>query len=174
MFLEEEIIALRALEPEDKNLLYEWENDTALWKVSETLIPFSKFILEQFINESTKDIYEAKQLRLVICMKENGAAIGAVDLFEFDPFHLRCGVGIVITAQHRNKGYATKALELTKKYAFNILKLHQLYCNISENNKQSLALFQGVGFKITGRREQWLKNDEQWENLCLLQLINPR
>ena len=30
-FLEDEVIRLRALEPEDLELLYRWENDSALW-----------------------------------------------------------------------------------------------------------------------------------------------
>ena len=31
--MESELIRLRALEPEDVNILYKWENDTEIWKV---------------------------------------------------------------------------------------------------------------------------------------------
>jgi len=40
-----ENINLRALEPSDLDVLYNWENDTSIWKVSQTIAPFSKNIL---------------------------------------------------------------------------------------------------------------------------------
>ena len=35
--LENERVCLRALEPEDLELLYRWENDSELWEVGNTL-----------------------------------------------------------------------------------------------------------------------------------------
>ena len=64
-----ELIQLRALEPEDLNRLYRWENDSSIWSVSGTLMPFSKFILEEFVNQAHQDIYTNKQLRLIIDLK---------------------------------------------------------------------------------------------------------
>ena len=31
-----ENISLRALEPEDLDLFYQWENDSSIWKISQT------------------------------------------------------------------------------------------------------------------------------------------
>ena len=42
-------VLLRALEPEDVELLYGWENDSDLWQVSNTIAPYSKYVLTQFI-----------------------------------------------------------------------------------------------------------------------------
>ena len=39
--MENELIRLRALEPDDVQVLYKWENDTEVWKVSNTIVPFS-------------------------------------------------------------------------------------------------------------------------------------
>ena len=61
MFIESPLVYLRAIEPKDINVLYEWENDLKLWPVSFTQIPFSKFILEEFVNASHQDIYTNKQ-----------------------------------------------------------------------------------------------------------------
>ena len=44
-FLESENICLRAPEPEDLELLYEWENDSSLWIAGNTRAPYSKFQL---------------------------------------------------------------------------------------------------------------------------------
>ena len=55
--LESVNIKLRAPEPEDIDLLYEWENNTEIWYLSNTLTPFSKYSLKKFIEHSHLDIY---------------------------------------------------------------------------------------------------------------------
>lgn len=150
-------ISLRPLEPEDLELLYQWENDSRIWQVSNTLAPFSRFILRQYIEESHRDIYEAKQLRLII-QNEAGKAVGAIDLFDFEPFHQRAGIGILIYAEaDRRLGYAADALELMCRYASETLGLHQLYANIGENNPASVSLFEKAGFQLCGTKKEWLK-----------------
>ena len=171
-------LRLRALEPSDLDLLYSWENNMEIWNVSNTITPFSKYILNKYIESSHQDIYEAKQLRLIIEAKNQSSLmfhpVGAIDLFDFDPFHSRAGIGILIhDAEERNKGYATEALKLLVKYSFETLQLHQLYCNIAAANLASIQLFQRLGFKIVGIKEQWLKMRNGWENELMLQLINP-
>ncbi|HEX8515781.1 MAG TPA: GNAT family protein [Bacteroidia bacterium] len=164
-------ILLRALEPEDIDLLYAWENDTKNWNVSNTQTPFSRFLLEQYITTSHVDIYSAKQLRLMICKLE-GTAVGSIDLFDFDPNHLRAGIGILIAEKtDRRKGYASEALDLLVRYSFELLNLHQLYCNITTDNESSILLFQKHGFQITGIKKQWIRNGNEYKDELLLQLI---
>lgn len=39
------LIHLRAIEPEDLDVLYNIENDTEVWNVSTTNVPYSRYIL---------------------------------------------------------------------------------------------------------------------------------
>ena len=94
-FLSNDTITLRAIEPEDIELLFSWENDPEIWEVSHTLVPYSKYILALYIKNADKDIYESKQLRLMIDTAD-GKTIGAIDLFDFEPYHSRVGVGLLI------------------------------------------------------------------------------
>ena len=94
--MENELIRLRALEPDDVQVLYKWENDTEVWKVSNTIVPFSKYMLLQFIANQQRDIFETRQLRLIIESKQSGKPVGAIDLFDLDPYNCRAGVGILI------------------------------------------------------------------------------
>ena len=55
--INDDIIRLRALEPEDLECLYQWENDMDLWEVSDTLTPFSLFTLKKYIETCHLDIY---------------------------------------------------------------------------------------------------------------------
>lgn len=170
MLLENKNISLRALETEDIDLLYKWENNTEIWEVSQTQVPFSKYVLRQYLEVAHHDIYVTKQLRLVIENAEK-QAVGLVDLFDFEPYHLRTGVGIFIHKHFGNRGYASEALGLLKNYVKQSLGLHQLYANIQAHNEKSLALFQKQGFVAVAVKQDWLKTATGWENEILLQCI---
>jgi diamine N-acetyltransferase len=149
-------ISLRPLEPSDIELLYKWENDLDIWELSNTKTPFSRHILAQYLMEAAKDIYETKQLRLII-QNEALEAVGAVDLFDFEPYHMRAGVGILIhNKAHRKKGYASNALTALSIYAFEVLGLHQLFANITTDNTDSIKLFEKCGFSQTGCKKDWV------------------
>ncbi len=170
--LENNHIRLRALEPEDLETLYAWENDMSIWHLSNTLTPFSKYTLKRYLEDSKIDIYESKQLRLIIELKINSRPVGAIDLFDFEPFHQRAGVGILISNEDdRKHGYASEAIQLIIMYSFSTLGLKQLYCNISEDNQQSIKLFIKNGFVITGQKLDWLRNGDNWIAEYFLQLI---
>src|SRR5574344_12859 len=154
-------VRLRALEKEDLLKLYLWENDMDLWAGGNTAAPISKYTLALFIQESGKDIYETKQLRLMIQNRDN-KVVGAVDLFDFDPVHARAGVGIFIDRDFRSRGYANEAITLIKRYASEVLFLHQLYCTIDVNNQASIHLFKETGFVETGCQKSWLRGRDHW------------
>ncbi len=170
MLLAKNDIQLRALEPEDLEFLFKIENDTSFWEVSGTKTPFSKYILKQYIANSHMDIYEAKQLRMVIETKQK--PIGLVDLFDFEPQHQRAGIGILIDSDYQHKGYASLALELMLDYSFTILQLHQVYANIETKNIASIKLFTKAGFELVGIKKQWNKIPKGYQDEALYQLIN--
>ncbi len=171
IILSKDDLVLRSLEPEDLSFLYRIENDTSIWKVSNTVAPYSKYVLKQYIENSHHDIYTNKQLRLIICIKGFDTAVGAIDLFDFDPFHLRAGVGIVIDKSFQNQGLASKALTVLIQYCFEHLKLHQVYCNVTEDNLASIQLFTGAGFEKIGVKKDWVRGDNGWLDEAVYQLI---
>ena len=68
MMLSGGAVRLRAVEPEDAELLYEWENDPAVWAVSGTTEPFSREQIQRFIERQASggDLLRTGQLRLMI------------------------------------------------------------------------------------------------------------
>jgi len=164
-------IRFRALEPDDIDLLYAWENDSEIWEVSNTFEPFSKYILAKYIKDSQHDIYESKQVRMII-ETIKGKAVGAIDLFDFDPFHFRAGVGILIhDKKDRKMGYANDALQLLCTYSATHLRLHQLYANISVDNLISIQLFKNNGFELTGTKKDWRRTMDGWKTELFFQKV---
>lgn len=164
-------IILRPLEPEDVDILYKWENNIELWELSNTRTPFSKYILNEYIKNSTKDIFEIKQLRLIIENWERHP-IGAIDLFDYDPYHMRAGVGILIhNKEFRNRGYASDALIALADFALNSLGIKQLFANIAADNDISVHLFEKAGFVKSGVKKYWLKTATGWKDEYFFQKI---
>lgn len=164
-------ISLRALEPSDLQFLFDIENDVTNWEISSTQTPYSKFLLEKYLENSHQDIYEAKQLRLVIADKENNAPIGLIDLFDFNPLHRRAGIGLIVQQKYRQNGAASDALELLISYAFHYLNLHQLYANIALDNEISRALFERFKFERVGIKKDWIFSNQKYKDESLYQLI---
>ncbi|MDR4988941.1 MAG: GNAT family N-acetyltransferase [Bacteroidales bacterium] len=170
MKLEGKHILLRPVEIDDLNHLYQWENDTENWHTSNNLNPFSRFFLEQYILNAQNNIYEDKQLRLVIVTRQH-KQIGIIDLFEFDPHHKRAAVGIILAPDERKKGYGSEALQVLLEYAKSVLHLKQLYAGIGINNGPSIRLFQKAGFEITGTRKSWRLHENQWIDEHFMQIM---
>lgn len=168
-------VKLRALEPEDLELLYDWENNQSNWTISNTISPYSKYTLKRYMENSHKSIYETGQLRLMIESISDELTIGTIDIFDYDPFHNRAGLGILIANEsYRRKGYATQALICLIDYCFKTLQLHQLYCNILANNVESMDLFKKQGFFESGIKKEWIKTSDGYLDEHSFQLISRK
>lgn len=172
--LENEIVKLRSLEQDDLDLLFSVENNCRYWEVSNTLTPFSRDLLNQYLKNAHQDIYEARQLRLVICRKSDSIIVGLIDLFDFNPQHNRAGIGILILDQYQHNGYAKSTLDLFLNYAFKHLDLHQIYADIPLDNKSSLSLFHKLNFKEVGVKKSWIKTNGKFKDVAMLQILNPK
>jgi len=171
MFLYSQKIFLRALEPSDVELLYKWENDPEIWKISQTLVPYSKYTLKQFVDSAQEDIFTVKQVRFMINLMYTKETIGILDVFDIDFLNSRAGIGIIIDKNHRNQELGTEAVLLATTYLFNTLHLHQIYCNVVRYNEISLKLFQKCGFSAIGTKRDWVKTQNGFEDVIMLQLI---
>ncbi|MDR2058403.1 MAG: GNAT family N-acetyltransferase [Dysgonamonadaceae bacterium] len=168
---ENDKIILRALEPEDLDVLYKWENDSTLWRNGITLTPYSKFALRDYLSNSTLDIFQTRQLRLMIEEKKSGDSIGTIDLYDFDPMNLRAGIGILIDAAYRRQGLGLQSLKLMEEYAFRFLLLKQLYAYVPIRNMPSYKLFSQGGYEETGLLRSWIKTENGFIDVFFMQLI---
>lgn len=167
-------VLLRALEPSDIDVLYRLENDPQTWSVSDTLVPFSKHLLEKYIQNAHLDLYTVKQIRFMIVENTTSQAIGTIDLFDFDPYHQRIAVGVLIDSDYRQKGYASEALSLIEDYCFNILQVHQIYAHIGKENSESISLFEKHQFEQAGVKKEWRKTIHGWSDEFIYQKISKK
>ena len=165
-------IELRAVEPEDLDALYRWENDSSLWIYGSTVSPFSRYLLKQYIESYTADIIRDKQLRLIIMRKESRQVIGAIDCFDYDITNRKAAIGLLIDPDHKRQGFGRDALETFIEYAFRFLHLHQLYVHIPVCNTASIALFRTCGFHESTRLKDWIRLPQGYTDALIFQKFN--
>lgn len=161
-------VRLRAMEPEDLDLLYRIENDRELWGVGSTNVPYSRYTLHDFIANSSGDIYTDRQVRLIIENVE-GQTVGIADLVNFDAKNQRAELGLVIERTHRHHGYARSTLLQLADYALRVIHLHQLFVIISKDNQSCINLFQRNGYEISATLKDWLFDGQSYRDAVLMQ-----
>lgn len=172
-YMKKDSIILRALEPEDLEILYKWENDSSLWQFSNNIAPFSRYVLKEYIASSLQDdIFTSRQQRFMIVEQATGRPVGSIDLFDFEPLHRRVGLGMLIYEESdRAKGYGREAVEKVIEYCRQTLFVHNLYCDILSNNEGCLRLFEKLGFSPVGTKKEWVNIDGTWHDEKLYQII---
>ena len=163
-----EKVTLRAIEPEDLDLLYRIENDIRLWNVGATNVPYSRYTLHDYVATSANDIYADRQLRLMV-VNSHDEVVGMVDLVRFDPRHQRAEIGIIIIDDHRRRGYGLSAVASMCDYAAKVLHLHQLYAVVDADNAAACQLFRKAGFSQSATLTDWLLSDKSYHEALLMQ-----
>ena len=163
-------IHLRAIEPEDLDLLYRIENDDKLWNVGITNVPYSRYTLRDYVANASEDIYTDRQVRMMV-ENDQHEVVGIVDLVNFDPSNCRAEVGLIILDAFRRQGYGSRTLEVVAEYALNVVHLHQLYAYVDTNNDASLRLFQKMGFETSATIKDWLYDGRKYRDAVLMQRI---
>lgn len=169
--MKNDTIELRPLEPTDLDTLYNWENDSALWVVSDTVAPYSRAALWQYLENYTGDIFAQRQLRLMITLAGDGTPVGTIDFLNFDPLNNRAELGLFIASEHRGKGLGRQALELLTAYAREHLGLRQLYVFIALDNTVCLKMFEDYGYRRVGIIQSWVKRGSTYRDVALLQMV---
>lgn len=170
-FFSSERIRLRAMEPEDLEVMYAMENDPQTWDVTNFNVPYSKFVLRQYIENSQCDMFADRQLRMMVVRSEDDAVVGTIDITEFAPMHARGEIGIAIRREHQGNGYAKEALDLLCDYAFGFLHLKQLTAHVATDNPTSMRLFESCRFVRCGLLKEWWCVGGHFKDVVLLQRL---
>ena len=163
-------VHLRAIEPEDLDLLYRIENDQTLWHLGTSNVPYSRYSLHDYVATSSDDIYVDRQVRMIV---ENDASetVGIADVVNFDPANRRAEVGLIVMEAFRQQGYGSSVLSEIARYALGVLHLHQVYAFVDCRNEASLNLFRKMGYQESSVIADWLYDGCEYRDAVLMQLV---
>ena len=190
-------VRLRALEPEDVDRLYIWENDRDMWPFGGTRAPLSRHQLWEYATNYDANPFAAGQLRLIIelatapdnAIPQNSQSsqssqssqnsqnsqpspipCGVIDLYDIDPVNSRAMVGIMVVPQWRSRGIATRALELVGEYCRDILGLATIASEVASDNLPSIRLFgEKAAYRQVGERPSWYRRGERFVSTLMFQ-----
>lgn len=171
--LYDEKVRLRAMEPEDLELIYRIENMTDFWRQGAANVPYSRYAIRKFITESQNNLFVDGQVRFMVERQDTGATVGCVDLIAFNPLHHRAEVGILILPDQQHRGFARHALTVLCHYAHRFLQLRQLYAYVAEANSPATRLFASCSFEPACTLSDWLIDEYGPHAAILFQRIFP-
>ena len=149
-----DLLTLRALEPEDVDTIYLWENDVSEWYSRQNMTPASRYQIWQYIHSYDGSLYGGNQLRMMACLAD-GIPVGTVDLYDIDAANRRAWVGIYIAPQWRGRGYAHETLRQISQYAYDHLAIAHLAAEVAADNEPSCRLFEAAGYRLGGCLHAW-------------------
>ena len=162
-------IRLRALEPDDVDCIYLWENDPRMWRYGYAPAPLSRHLIWDYIHTYDADPFRAGQLRLIV--ECHGEPAGAVDLYDVDARHRRAMVGIMVDERYRRQGVGERALDLLHGYCRDTLGLNQLGAIIEAGNIASRGLFLAAGYRECGVLCRWFRTGKDFSDAVMFQLM---
>lgn len=164
-------VRLRALEPADADILYDWENDPRTWEASSRKWPVSLADVRALIEHSDLDIWQTRQARFMIESVDTAHTVGCIDIFDFDPLNMHCSLGVFIEPVSRGAGFATEAIMLIESFARNVLMVHSVNVTIAADNTSSIGLFSSAGYARAGVMRQNIRRSRTFVDEVLMQKV---
>ena len=114
-----------------------------------------------YLTDNQREDFEA----MLVCRREDLAIVGFFNLSQIVRRSLQNAyLGYAVGKPYAGQGYMREGLELVLRRAFTELRLHRIEANIQPDNRASLALAQGAGFRREGFSPRYLKIDGHWRD----------
>ena len=163
------MMKLRALEPEDLELLYTIENSPEMWDVSGfSATPYSRYALRRYIEDCCRDLSQAGEMRFVI--ENDGKGVGLIDLVNYSARDSRAEVSVAILREFRGKGLAHEAIKKLEELSRSQYRIRMLYAMVGEEeNSPVRKVFEESGFLPTAVLKEWHFRAGKYENVHVFQ-----
>ncbi len=159
---------LRALEPEDLELLYTIENDTETWDICSSKVNYSRYAIKQYLAQQPQEIEEAGELRLAITDSETKEAIGLIDLTSYSATNRSAEVGIALLKEKRGEGWGKAAIKEIEHYAKTHLNLRMLYAHtLAHNTSAAKNLFLTCQYTPVATLPEWHYSNGEYVDLTV-------
>ncbi|MEX0782319.1 MAG: GNAT family protein [Dehalococcoidia bacterium] len=147
------LIRLRAREPEDEPLSYQWFNDPEVTEFLTLRYPLSHKSQREFIDSHSLPSYA--NASFAILRKADGAYIGGCDLGDNRPENRQASLGIAIGDKASwDGGYGTDAMRVLCRFGFEHMNLHRIELEVYAGNERARHVYEKVGFQVEARRRQ--------------------
>jgi RimJ/RimL family protein N-acetyltransferase len=169
-----ELTNLRAIEPEDSELLAAWFNDPELmrcWGVSEPSESRSsvRHRIERWLEEES---IWGRPAAFIIERLE-GEAIGLIVLSNYQPVDANVDLSILIGDSNLwSRGFGSDALNAVVEAAFEAWNLHRLTVRVEAFNQQAQKFFERCEFVQEGSMKEARFMDGSYHDILIYGLVH--
>lgn len=163
------IIRLRAVEPDDWQVFFDWFQDTDFDRLTDTtLFPFSSGVVKKWVDElSEKEPWKDHDFRWVI-ENLNGEFVGTANTHSCNHRNGTFEYGVAIRREHWCQGYASEAIKLILAYFFDELRYQKVNVQIYAFNEESLQLHEKLGFQPEGRLRRMIYTNGTYHDTVIM------
>ncbi len=163
------LIRLRAREPEDEPLLYQWFNDPEVTEHLTLRYPLSHKAQKEYI-ESVADIgYNNANFAIETL---EGQLIGGCELSNASPENRHAILGIAIGDKaFWDGGYGTDAMRTLCRFGFEIMNLHRIELEVYANNERARHVYEKLGFRVEATKRQAVYKFGSYQDVHIMGLL---
>jgi RimJ/RimL family protein N-acetyltransferase len=137
-------IYIRPLKERDALFSYKWRNDPIVWKYTGSRP--DRTITQEMELEWIRDVLKRKnEKRFAICIKENDKYVGNAHLSDITidsaQYHIFIG-----DTNYWGKGIATIVTRMVLQYAFDVIRVKEVYSFFLKDNVGSIVACKKAGF----------------------------
>jgi RimJ/RimL family protein N-acetyltransferase len=174
-FWQNELVRLRAMQPEDWEQHYQNRFDSIGRRVLEYMIELPPSISNEHAeNEKYCNFAPGTGIIMFSIETLDGELVGAFNLNSINERNGTFSIGIQIDRSHRGKGYGTAAMRILLKYAFHERRLNKYYGSILAGNIASGRMLEKLGCMKEGRRKEMVYTEGKYQDEILYGLTQKR
>ncbi len=155
-------VHLRALERDDIQLLWKWDNDHEVqyFMANPPAAASLDYEARRYDDLTTNPTKRA----FIIETKETPhRAIGLIDYYDLSVRNQNCWVSIMIgEKEFWGQGYGTDAMRAMLDYLFNQMHLHKVRLWAVGHNERATASYRKCGFQVEGISKESVSSEGRW------------
>src|SRR5712664_805598 len=161
-------IVLGPVMDEDSETLFRWINDRELVLLNGPYQPVASLHHRDWF----RSVQDRPDAVIFAIRDRDGRLVGTCQLVNRSPVHRSAELQIRIgDAQHRGRGYGTKAVELLLQFAFRDWNLHRVQLFVIEGNEAALRTYEKCGFKREGVLREAVHVDGKYRDLVVMGVV---
>lgn len=146
------LVSLRAREPDEEPLIYQWFNDPEVTEHLTVRYPLSHGQEREFLERVGYPNYNHADFAIETL---DGKLIGACSLEQTRPENREATLGIAIGDKtYWDGGYGTDAMRVVCRFGFDMMNLHRIQLEVFAENERARHVYEKVGFRAEGRRRE--------------------
>lgn len=165
------LVNLRAVEPEDYTLIWQWLNDPdvmVFWGHPGNTETRAEVSRREEVNSARGNS------RKFIVETPDGVPIGQIDYYDLDWRARSAWTSIMIAdPEYWGGGYGTDAMRTLLRYLFRQLGLHRVSLTTHATNARAIRSYGKNGFAVEGTLRDWQYFDGRWVDGILMAVLAP-